>query len=194
MNYRAFLSLIILLAFCASVPRAQIFSDPPDSVPFGYGNEGPLQQKCRTCQITLFDNEVVKGRLLRVMGHTLEIDTVSKNRKSPFKSGAFTYQARAIAMDDISSIKCGDPVWDGALKGFLAVGLPVALFTAGVAGAMREPGYDYEDDRIMKAAGLGLVIGGTIGALAGYAVDASIGGREEEIDKNDLKEEWMGYR
>jgi len=82
MNYRVFLHLIILLTFCASLPRAQIFVDPPEfSVPVRYGNEGPLQRKCRSCRITLFDHEVVKGRLLSVMGHTLEIETIMKKQK-----------------------------------------------------------------------------------------------------------------
>jgi hypothetical protein len=100
----------------------------------------------------------------------------------------------AIPFNTVSSITCGDPIYDGPIKGFLIGGIPTMLFLALVfSGLDDNPDPETRgetDNGFSEAAAYGLGIGGSVGALVGLLIDSSHGNSPEEIDINELRDGW----
>jgi hypothetical protein len=152
-----------------------------------------INESCRSPRITLVTQEVIRGTISSVTEDTLVIITRQKIQSDPFRADSYSNYRNPILFDNITSIKCGDGITDGAIKGFLITGIPVSLFSGIVVAALSgegDPEIIERDHDELKAMGIGLLTGGAIGAVFGAIVDASIGERVHEVDRDALIAEW----
>jgi len=185
------INLIACLIVVASPLNAQTSGVTGQAYQYGAGRA--IREKCQSCTITLVTREVLSGELYHVTHDSLGVITTRRVGKSPFGGDAYGSFKEMVPLGAVSSVKCGDPVWDGALKGFAAGGIPLALFGALISEGLKEPGYTYDDDATLEMAAIGLGIGGTTGLLLGLFLDSVNGSREKEIVKERLVREWTGY-
>ena len=166
-------------------------TDAGNAYAMGAGKD--IREKCQSCRITMVTKEVISGRLHDVSYDSLGVMTTRRTGKGPFGGDAYSSFLETVPLDDVSSVECGDPVWDGAVWGFVVGGLPLAFMGALISVALKEPGYEYDNNTTLNAAGIGLGIGGTAGLLVGLFFDSATGSREKEIAKERLVREWTGY-
>lgn len=131
-----------------------------------------LFARCRSCAVALINDEIVRGQLVDVHADSLEIESVETaygRDGSPFARSGTETQRASIAWNSVSSIRCGDPTWNGALAGFLVGTLPPLLFILSTGGG------EGESDTA-KAAAFSVGLFGSIGTVVGYLLDRSING------------------
>jgi len=183
------LMLFFLISFSTPI-QGRFLEQPGDSTFVKSGSQKLFQRKCQKCRVTLLNGEDICGKLLGVSGDSLEIEILRRvNYDPPWHTGSVPY-SHSISFGTIASIRCGDPIYDGAIWGFVIGGLPTSLIAYSVVSANKEPGYVYEENDALSAAVITLAIGGTVGALMGLFFDATTGYRVEEIDKDTLGEAW----
>ncbi len=166
-------ALVLLLAISSlapcSIPRAENADGPASPRENRTGSREDLIWKCRSCRLTLLDNEIVEGKLFDLRPDSLEIEhMVILNSRDPFAHKEREYHRRSVSFDEISSIRCGDPVIDGVILGAVIAALPTFFITEGVTGA------DEGDERVSVDWGIvasSTAIAGGIGAALGYLID-----------------------
>lgn len=134
-----------------------------------------LIRKCRSCRLTLLDREIIEGRLLDARSDSLEIEyVVIQNDRDPFAHKVKEFHRRTVSIDEISSVRCGDPVLNGIIWGTVIAALPTFFIMEGFTGA-DEGGEPVETDWGIVASST--AIAGGIGALIGYLIDRVDGPR-----------------
>jgi len=144
-----------------------------------------IKKKCQSCQLLLIDHDVLTGKLIRISGDSLEIESPNMIYIDPWHPMVNVPNRGKFSLDAIFEMRCGDSVYDGVIQGSIIGGLSLAFL--GLIAMNIDPKLENERNYPYNAAAWGLVIGGTVGAAAGYLFDSLSGSPVEEIDLNRVR-------
>jgi hypothetical protein len=131
--------------------------------------------RCRSCRLTLLDQEIVEGRLVDVRSDSLDIEyTVILGDWDPFTSKVREFHRRTVSIGEISSVRCGDPVLNGIIWGAVIAALPTFIISNGATSGDGDPANRQVNWEIVAKS---TAIAGGIGALLGYLIDRVDGPR-----------------
>lgn len=171
---RILILAIFSLAICPLL-RAETAIDPDPSPNRPPGERETLIWKCRSCRLTLLDREIIQGRLLDVRTDSLEIEShVVRYDRDPFTPKVKEFHRRTVALDEIASVRCGDPVWNGVVAGTLIASLPTFWVTYALSSA-DEGGAQVDTEWGIVGASTAIAAG--IGAGLGFLIDWADGPR-----------------
>jgi hypothetical protein len=141
-------------------------------------------KKCRECRLFLKNEEDIQGKLIYLGNNYLKIESTETLPKQPFQIRS---HQQTIPFDDVLLLQCGDPTYDGAIKGLIIGGLSAALVVGLLTSMNREPQYEYETS-VGELIAWGFLIGGGFGSAIGFLTDIENGFSIETKEIN----EWLG--
>ncbi|MHC4665848.1 MAG: hypothetical protein ACYS9T_07830 [Planctomycetota bacterium] len=146
-----------------------------------------LLERCQECKLFLVDQKNIRGQLINLGDDHLVIAVRDGPLTRKFQD---PFQQRVVHFEEVLQMRCGDPIWDGCVWGFLAGGFIGATFMGikyGTVSDVHEPGYDY--GYALKKIVLGFLVGGGAGMLLGGGIDEGNGYPEETRDIHEWLEE-----